>query len=241
MRFFSIKKKRHKPFSADKVRFSYEDKEILKNISLNLKKGTITSIIGSSGCGKSTFLNLAAGIISKKHSGKIRIFGKSNIFKKKSIGFVPQEIAVIPDLTINDNIKIAGLNHGISSRVALGHAKYLLQTLRLSENTDKKPTELSGGQKVRLNIILSVLHDPDIFILDEPFVGLDFQNRRLLWHFLEQMKNRGKTILLTSHLLSETQEHANSLIILKEGRIYFKGTVTKLKEKLDIKPLIVLS
>jgi ABC-type multidrug transport system ATPase subunit len=110
--------------------------------------------------------------------------------------------------------------------------------LKLDEPLNKKPGELSGGQKVRFNIILSLLHEPDLLILDEPFVGLDFKNRRLLWHFLEKLKKKGKSVLLTSHLLTEIQEHVSRIIILRNGKVFFSGNVDRLKEKLRIHYLL---
>ena len=232
MNFLKRLKQKRKPLTSEAVAFSYTDKEILKDVTLNLKESELVSIIGKSGCGKSTFLKLVAGIISKKHAGKIKIFGHNKIFSKSKLGFVPQEFAFIPDLSIEDNIKIFGLNLGLSETKSLEKARELMTLLKLNEDIHKKPTQLSGGQKVRLNILLSFLHDPQILILDEPFVGLDFLNRRLLWHFLETMKKKKKSIILTSHLLTETQEHVDKLIILKDGKIFFKGNLENLKSKL---------
>ncbi|MDA3836247.1 MAG: ABC transporter ATP-binding protein [Nanoarchaeota archaeon] len=228
-------KKKHTPLKTQEVKFSYGKQAVLQDISLEIKEASITAIIGKSGCGKSTFLKLISGIISKSHKGKIKIFGKNKTWNKNKLGFVPQELSMIPDLSIKDNINLAGLNLGISERTAMTKAKELLELLKLNEDLDKKPDELSGGQKVRLNIILSLLHNPQFLILDEPFVGLDFQNRKLLWHFLESMKKKGKAIVLTSHLLSETEEHVDRIIILKNGKVFFTGKPEKLKEKLKIK------
>jgi len=228
-----LKRKRH-PVTSKSVKFSYSNKEVLRNINLSIKKGKISAIVGKSGSGKSTFLKLVAGVISKKHGGKIRIFGKFKSLGKDYFGFVPQEIGFIPDLSIEDNIKIFGLNFGISEKNAIERAVELMDLLKLETEIHKKPTELSGGQRTRLNIILSLLHDPQLIILDEPFSGLDFRNRRLLWHFLEFMKKKGKTVVMTSHLLTEIEEHADSIIILKDGKIFFNGKLEKLKEKLEI-------
>lgn len=227
-----------KPLATEKLRFGYTDKEILKSIDINLKKSQIVSIVGKSGSGKSTFLKLISGIISTNYKGKIRIFGAPKIFKKDKLGFVPQELSFIPDLSLLDNIKIAGLNLGITQSKAIQRADELMKLLKLDDDLDKKPTQLSGGQKVRFNIILSLLHNPDILVLDEPFVGLDFLNRRLLWHFLESMRKKEKSILLTSHLLTETQEHADKLIILKNGSILFQGNLEQLKSKLKIQYIL---
>lgn len=234
MRWFKKILKKVKPLETEGVGFSYPNQEVLRDVSLSLREGEIVAIIGKSGSGKSTFLKLVAGIISKKHKGEIKVFGKPKIFSKDQIGFVPQEISFIPDLSIEDNVKIFGLNLGMSEEQSIKKSYELLKMLKLEEDLKKKPTEMSGGQKVRLNIILSLLHDPKILILDEPFVGLDFLNRRLLWHFLESLKKKGKSIVLTSHLLTETQEHVDRLIILSKGKVFFSGNLSKLKEKLKV-------
>jgi ABC-type multidrug transport system ATPase subunit len=234
MKFFKKLLGKSKPLTTSKVAFSYKDQEILRDISISLKPGELVAIIGKSGCGKSTFLKIIAGIIPQPDQGKIKIFGKPKFFSKDKIGFTPQETAMIPDLSILDNIKIFGLNSGITERKATRKAKKLLKMLKLEEDKNKLPSQLSGGQRVRLNIVLSLLHDPEILILDEPFTGLDFRNRRLLWHFLETLRKRGKSIILTSHLLAETQEHVDRLIILKNGKIFFSGNLESLKTKLKI-------
>lgn len=234
MNFFKKTKAKKKPLETKKVNFSYNKKQILKDVTLEINPSTITAIIGKSGSGKSTFLKLISGIISKSYKGKIKIFGKNKNLNKNKIGYVPQEISLIPDLSIIDNIKFAGLNLGISEKKAIEKANYLLNLLKLNEPLEKKPNKLSGGQKVRLNIVLSLLHDPNFIVLDEPFVGLDFKNRKLLWHFLESMKKKKKSIILTSHLLSEIEEHVDKIIILKNKKIFFTGNPSKLKDKLKI-------
>lgn len=226
--------KKGRPVETEGVKFSYSQKEVLREISIQLKEKEIVAIVGKSGSGKSTFLKILSGIIMLGYKGKIRIFGKPKFFQKDKTGFVPQDVSIIPDLSIEDNIRISGLNLGISEKVALKKADELLKLLKLEEDWKKRPNELSGGQKVRLNIILSLLHDPKILILDEPFVGLDFENRRLVWHFLESMRNKGKSVILTSHLLSEAQEHADRIVILKNGKIFFSGDLESLKKKLKI-------
>jgi ABC-2 type transport system ATP-binding protein len=226
--------KSKKPITAEKVRFSYDKKQILSNININFKEAKITAIIGRSGCGKSTFLNLIAGSVSGKFSGKILVFGRHKILEKKKIGFVPQSLSFIPDLSILDNIKLHGLMQGLTEKRSVETSSILLDMLKLDEDLLKTPNTLSGGQKTRLNIVLSLLHDPHILILDEPFVGLDFANRRLLWHFLEKMKKNGKSIILTSHLLSETQDHVDNIVILKDGKVFFNGRIEKLQQKLKI-------
>jgi ABC-2 type transport system ATP-binding protein len=230
---FKRKKRKH-PVKTSSVRFSYPNQEVLRDITLSTKKSEIVAIIGKSGSGKSTFLKILSGIINTNYGGRIRIFNKPRFLKKDKIGFVPQELSFIPDLNLEDNIKIIGLCFGLTEAKALQKADEYLNLLKISEPLTKKPSELSGGQKVRFNIVLSLLHEPEILILDEPFVGLDFKNRRLLWHFLEKMKKAGKSIILTSHLLTEIQEHVDRIVLLENGRVFFSGNLEKLKQKLKI-------
>ena len=234
MKFLKRLIKKPKPLTTSSVGFSYPNQEVLRDISLSIKPGELVAIIGKSGCGKSTFLKIIAGIISTSYQGKIKIFGKPKFFNKDKIGFTPQEVSLIPDLSILDNIKIHGLNFGITESQAIKRAKQFMKMLKLEEDINKLPSQLSGGQKVRLNIILSILHNPKIIILDEPFNGLDFLNRRILWHFLESLRKNGKSVILTSHLLTETQKHVDRLIIIKNGKIFFSGNLEKLKTKLKI-------
>jgi ABC-type multidrug transport system ATPase subunit len=222
------------PVSIENLKFSYGDNEVLRDISLNFKKGNITAVIGKSGSGKSTLLRIISSILTRKYSGKIKIFGGHKFFGKSRVGFVPQEASVISDLSILDNIKIYGLNLGVPPKEAIKVAENLMKLLNLNEDLKKKPSELSGGQKARLNIILSLLGSPEVIIFDEPFSGLDFANRKLLWHFIHYLKGEGKSIILTSHLLTETQDNVDVIAILKNGEFFFNGDIYALKSKLKI-------
>ncbi|MFB6246670.1 MAG: ATP-binding cassette domain-containing protein [Candidatus Pacearchaeota archaeon] len=236
MAFNFLKRKKGDKYavSSKSLSFSYKGQEVLKNFNVDIKNSSVTAIIGKSGSGKSTFLKLVSGVLSKSHSGKIRVLGLWKLFSKRKVGFVPQEGAFIPDLSIEDNIRVLGLNFGVREKIALKRARHYMDLLRFDVDLNKKPSELSGGQKVRLNIVLSLLHNPEIVIMDEPFVGLDFMNRKLLWHFIHSLKKKQKSVVLTSHLLSEIEDNVDKVIILKKGRVYFHGDVEKLKDKLKI-------
>lgn len=221
-----------KPLSAKKVGFSYDENVILKNFNLNINNNSIVSVVGRSGEGKSTFLHLIAGILTK-NEGKIRIKG----FRKlahEDIGFVPQEISLIPDMSLKENIILFGSLQGASKTSSLNSGKKLMKLLSLDVPLDRFPNSLSGGQKVRFNIILSLLHNPKVLILDEPFVALDYQNRKLLWHFLEYQRNRKKTIILTTHMLVEAEHHSNMIVLLHKGKVFAKGKLDDIQKKLDI-------
>lgn len=224
--------KKKQPLYARKVRFSYNGSEVLKNLNLSVKTSQIVAVVGKSGSGKSTFLNLVAGVLTSSFKGKVLVLGRQRGFAKEDIGYVPQEIAVVPDMTIEENLAFFGRINGISKNSALSAGRKLMSIMQLKVPLSRYPTRLSGGQRVRLNIIVSILHNPKIIILDEPFVGLDYRNRKLLWHFLEHQRNRRRTIILTTHMLTEAEHCADRIVLLHKGRIFAKGNIGDIREKL---------
>jgi ABC-2 type transport system ATP-binding protein len=230
----NIFKKNKIPLKTKGIYFSYDKENTLKNINLIIKNNQILSVVGRSGEGKSTFLNLIVGVLTKKYKGSIKIMGFENYFAKEDIGFVPQEISFIPDLNLKENILFFGKLNGLNSKQSLKSATTLMKTLQLKIPLERYPYELSGGQRVRLNIILSFLHLPKLMILDEPFVGLDYSNRKMLWNFLRFMKNRKRTIILTTHMLTEAEMYADQIILLHEGKILAKGKLDDICKKLNI-------
>lgn len=233
MFWFKSKNKRRKPLSAKNISFSYGSKQVLSKLNLQIKTSQIVAVVGRSGEGKSTFLHLVAGTLTNKFGGSIKINGLNRSFSKQDIGFVPQEISLIQDISIRDNIIFFGSLNGLSKNKALIASQELLKILQLDKiSLSRFPSELSGGQKVRLNIVVSLLHKPKLYILDEPFVGLDFKNRKLLWHFLNQEKNRKKTIMLTTHMLSEAQVHCDRIVLLHKGNVFAQGKFEEIKNKL---------
>jgi len=220
---------------ASKLNFSYGQNEVLRDVNLTIRNNQIVAIVGKSGEGKSTFLNLIVGALTSSFKGNISILGFSRALSKEDIGYVPQELAIIPDLSIRKNIEFFGAINGLTLNKALKAGKELMEILHLDVGLTRLPSELSGGQKVRLNILVSFLHDPSILVLDEPFVGLDYSNRKLLWHFLQHQKNRHKTIIMTTHALAEAEHHADMIVILHKRKIYAKGKVEEIKEKLKIR------
>lgn len=244
MRKFRFVKKiknffRKKPLHAKGVSFSYDgSKNVLQGFNLTVRHNQIVGVVGQSGEGKSTFLHLLSGSITKGYGGKIKIHGVSAGLSKKDIGFVPQEISLLPDLSIKDNLRFFGSLNGISGKRAENKGLELMDLLRLNFSLGRKPSQLSGGQKSRFNIIVSLLHEPKVLILDEPFVGLDYKNRKVLWHFLEYLKNRKHSVILTTHMLVEAEMYSDRIVLLKNGKVFASGKLDDLREKLNA-PYIV--
>lgn len=222
---------RDKAVIAKNVSNKYEKKEFLNNISFVVYKGELFSIIGLSGGGKSTLLKTLIGL-NAKSSGEVYFFGRNLFLTKKLIGFSPQEDSFYEDLTINENITLFSELNSVSSEKGIKLGLEYLNKLKMKGLEKTYPKELSGGQKKRLNIILSCLHSPKLLILDEPFAGLDYYNRRVLWDFLTSLKNKGVTIILTTHLLEEAQEYSTRVLILKKGKKFAYGTFKDVKSRI---------
>ncbi len=206
----------------------YNGKRFLNNISFMVYKGEIFSVIGLSGSGKSTLLKAITGLIRSK--GEIRIFGRPPFLSRKEMGFCPQEDSFVPNLTVKENIELFSELYGGKDGIKRG--KEYLKLLELDSKINFYPKNLSGGQRKRLNIVLSCLHNPKLLILDEPFAGLDYYNRKILWDFLTGLRNKGTTILLTTHLLEEAQKYSSRVLILKNGSKFAYGTFSEIKHKI---------
>jgi ABC-type multidrug transport system ATPase subunit len=209
----------------------YNNKKFLDNISFVVYKGEIFSIIGLSGSGKSSLLKNIIGLYPKS-SGEVYFFGKHPFFSKKEIGYCHQEDSFLPDLTLMENIELFSSINGVKKKIGTKIGLECLKKFKIERFKENYPTKLSGGQKKRLNIVLSCLHSPKILILDEPFAGLDYFNRRLLWDFLTDLKNKGTSIILTTHLLNEAQNYSSRVLIMKNGKKFTYGTFSEIMEKI---------
>jgi len=129
------------PLATKNLGFSYANRRVLKNVNIKVHGGKIAAIIGKSGSGKSTFLNLIAGVIAKGYKGEIRILGKNKLFAKDDVGYVPQEISLIPDLTIAENMIYLGALYGITKEKALRRGATLLKKMRLDAPKSAYPHE----------------------------------------------------------------------------------------------------
>lgn len=182
--------------------------EAIKNLSFDVNEGEFIAIVGSSGCGKSTLLNIIAGL-EKQSSGTLKI--KDN----KSIGYMLQQDALFPWLTIKENV-LLGLK--IQKKVTndkLAYADYLLDSYNLGEFKDKYPSCLSGGMRQRVALIRTLVLNPEIILLDEPFSALDYQTRLAVSDDVYKIiKKEKKTAIMVTHDLAEAISMADKIIVL---------------------------
>lgn len=199
----------------------------LDGLSLKVQAGKITGLLGPNGAGKSTTINILCGLVIPD-SGTAFIDSKNcvkdTVPLRGYIGVVPQQVALFQNLTAWENFRYIGRLYGLSETSINDHAGHLLQRLGLEKHADKRVGRYSGGMRRRANIIASLLHQPELLILDEPTAGVDVQSRALILEFLEEYNRSGKTILYTSHLMDEAQKICDEVVIIDEGKFIVEGT-----------------
>lgn len=201
---------------------------VLDGLNLQINKGGIYAILGPNGSGKTTLIKSILGMVVPE-KGNITYNNQHIIGKweyRNDINYLPQ-IANFPgNLTVNELIKMI-----CDLRPKKASPDHLIQTFGLLSHLSKKLSNLSGGTKQKVNIVLTFMFDSELIILDEPSTGLDPNSLIQLKSIIKEEKKKQKTILVTTHILSLVEELADEIIFLMDGKIYFKGTLARLKEQ----------
>ncbi|HEX2607066.1 MAG TPA: ABC transporter ATP-binding protein [Flavisolibacter sp.] len=209
---------------------NYGSFEAVKGISFDVLQGEIFGLLGPNGAGKSTTLEIIETLRSKT-SGKVQVNGfdldeQPNEIKK-IIGVQLQTSGYYPGLTL---VELIGLFAGLYNRKV--DAMQLLDSVNLREKAKAKVKELSGGQKQRFSIATTLINDPKIIFLDEPTTGLDPQARRNLWDLIRTIREKGTTVIITTHYLDEAEYLCDRVAIVDSGRIVALNTPDKLIDDL---------
>lgn len=212
---------------VESIHKSYGDLDVLKGISLDIKKGEIVSIVGASGAGKSTLLHII-GTLDKADRGNIKINGleiasmnekKLSAFRNKEIGFVFQFHHLLPEFTALENVCIPAFIAGDSKKSAIGRATELLDFLQLSERLDHKPSALSGGEQQRVAIARALVNSPSVVLADEPSGNLDSANSMELHKlFLKLREEFEQTFVIVTHN-KDLANMADQQLLIKDGMI----------------------
>lgn len=212
----------------------YNQVKAVDDVSFNVKRGSLFAFLGVNGAGKSTTINIISSILSK-NSGKVYIDGfdldvNSNAIKQK-IGIVFQNSVLDNLLTVEENLKIRGHFYGMTKKERNERFEEIVTLLDLKPILNRQVRKLSGGQKRRVDIARSMIHQPNILILDEPTTGLDPKTRQTVWRLIDHIRSHQQmTVFLTTHYLEEA-EQATDVVIMDHGKIIAEGTPTALKNK----------
>jgi Cu-processing system ATP-binding protein len=201
--------------------------EVLKGINLEIEKGLVNAIVGPNASGKTTLIKSILGLV-KQDKGEIFIKNQklNGIWEyRKNIGYMPQIARFPENLTASEVIRlVTGLRED-----NLKTDSELVKLFQLDQEMEKPLRTLSGGTRQKVNAILAFLFYPDILILDEPTAGLDPISSGILKDKILKEKSAGKTVILTSHIMTEIEELADHIVFLVEGKVYFEGTLESIK------------
>ena len=209
----------------------YSDIEALKGVSLQVRKGEIFGLLGPNGAGKSTLMSCLLGLV-EPDKGTIKLLGRDvNDGVKRKIGFCPQDILLYNRLTGRENIWFFSTLYHVSQKDFAIQLQRLIKLLDMKDFIDRRVESLSGGMKRRINLAASLIHNPELLILDEPTVGLDPEARREFWSFIRLIKKEGKTVLLSTHYMDEAEELCDRVAIIDKGEIKAVGSPQELVER----------
>lgn len=201
------------------------------SLSFEVEKEEIFGLVGPNGAGKSTTLSVLT-TLSDFSKGDITINGldirKDKTKIKQIVGMVPQEIAVYDHLSALENVKFFTALYGLRGKQLSDYSKEALEFVGLSDRMSMKPGQMSGGMKRRLNIACGIAHAPKFIVMDEPTVGVDAQSREHILNSIRKLRERGATIIYTSHYMNEVEEICDRIAIVDKGRMIACGTKSEL-------------
>ena len=215
----------------------YVNIPVLKDVSFEVGNGQLVGLIGLNGAGKSTTINEIIGLLTP-YKGKIQIDGlelrtNPSDYRKK-IGFIPETPSLYEELTLREHIETVAMAYDIEQEIAFKRVDKLLEMFRLEEKLDWFPVHFSKGMKQKVMIICAFVVDPSLFIVDEPFLGLDPVAIADLIQLLDEEKKKGKSILMSTHVLDSAEKMCDSFVILHKGQVRAKGSLTELRAQFQM-------
>jgi len=222
----------------------FGDLTAVDNVSFEASKGSVFGLLGPNGAGKSTAINCISGLLSPT-SGHISVAGadivKEGKKAKRSLGVVPQELALYEDLPAVENLKYWGKAYGLRGSALQSRVQEVLGHIGLADRARDLPKTFSGGMKRRLNFGCGIVHKPSVLLLDEPTVGVDPQSRQRLFEMVEAERDAGACVLYTTHYMEEAERLCDELGIIDHGKLIAAGTVEGLKSQLSARDVLQLN
>lgn len=220
---------------AKDIKKRFGKKYAVDGISLQIRKNQTVGLLGPNGSGKTTTIRMITGQM-RPTSGEI-IYGDQpiqNLGNKvnEKIGIMPQDVVVWDQLTLEENLDFTGKLFNLDRKYSKKRKDLLIKKLKLSDELNTLARNLSGGYRRRLNLAISIMHEPELIFLDEPTPGVDPQSRRAMWDFIYELKEKKEhSILLTDHYLDEAEKVCDYIIIIDYGKVIAEGTFSELKKK----------
>jgi ABC-2 type transport system ATP-binding protein len=216
----------------------------LDNVSISVRSGEFFGLLGPNGAGKSTLMNLLVGYRDPDR-GEISINGKkvtqAGLDTRTAVGLVPQTLALYEEISAQENLEIFGSLYHIDRKKLKDKIREMLESVQLYDRRKDKVETFSGGMKRRLNLVASLLHDPELLLCDEPTVGVDPQSRNAIFDFLQKLNREGKTIVYTTHYMEEVERLCSRIAIIDFGKVIAEGTIDEVLQKLPFEESIFIT
>jgi ABC-2 type transport system ATP-binding protein len=202
---------------------------VLQEINLEIHKGEIFGLLGPSGAGKTTLVKQLIGL-DLPTNGEVYLFGKKmpSLDLIQGVGYMSQSDALYTELSAKENLEFFATLYGLKGKGRKKRIDEVMEIVQLTEHLNKLVSQYSGGMKRRLSLAAALLHEPDLLILDEPTVGIDPVLRQSIWDSFYELKNKGKTLIVTTHVMDEA-EKCDRLGLIRDGHLIAVGTPSELK------------
>ncbi|KRL83597.1 ABC transporter, ATP-binding protein [Ligilactobacillus apodemi DSM 16634 = JCM 16172] len=212
----------------------YSQVPVLKDISFEVKQGQLVGLIGLNGAGKSTTIKHIIGLLQPQ-KGKITIDGVSlktspQVYKQK-MAYIPETPILYEELTLKEHLELTMMAYCLETKQAWEKANKLLKTFRLENKLDWFPANFSKGMKQKVMIVCAFITEASLYIIDEPFLGLDPLATKDLLDLIAQKKTEGAAVLMSTHVLSTAQEYCDSFVMIDQGQLTAKGNLADLRQQ----------
>lgn len=218
---------------------SYGSFRAVDGVDFDVYKGEVFALLGPNGAGKSTTIRMILDIL-RPDSGSIAVLGGPlTEATKDRIGYLPEERGLYRDVRVLDVMTYLGTLKGLTGSDARARAMQLLEKLELGNNARSKVSELSKGMQQKVQFAVTVMHDPEVVIIDEPFSGLDPVNRMVIKDLLLEMSSRGRAIIMSTHQMNQVEEMADRLLMINRGRQELYGPVDDIRKQYALHAIVV--
>lgn len=220
-----------RPVEVSQVCKSFSNTRVVDEVSFSICAGEIFGMVGPNGAGKTTTIRMLMDIV-KPDSGNIRLFGAPlQEDTKNRIGYLPEERGLYKKLTVSESLAYLAELKGIDRKLARERAGELLKQVDMYIHKDKKVQELSRGMGQIIQVLSTILHEPELVILDEPFSGLDPVNINLLKQIISKLKNQGRSIIMSSHQMNEVEMLCDRVLMINKGQVALYGNLMEIKSQ----------
>ena len=223
----------------DHVSKAYEQKLAVRDLSLRIEPGTMFGLLGPNGAGKTSSIRMMVGI-TIPDSGAVSLFGRPFARESlKKVGYLPEERGLYRKMKVMDQLIFMGQLHGLTADIAASRSRSWCERLMILDAAQNKTEELSKGMQQKIQFIVTLLHEPELIIMDEPFAGLDPVNATLLQDTLIELKKSGRAILFSTHRMDQAEKLCDEICLIHGGQAVLGGRMREVKSRYERNRVVI--